>query len=106
MAILFGLSVKTAVNINEEYHLRYSCTWITLKILPSSHTSATWCIVVNVSVYLLLSIKSSVLDITIGMIKKVIHSNGKNPSFYNITHNYFINISLKIFKKSMNSFVV
>ena len=59
-----------------------------LKILPSSHSTATWCIMVNVScgVYLLLSIKSGVLDITIVMIKKVIHFNGKTPSFYNMMY--------------------
>ena len=59
-----------------------------LKILPSSHSSATWCIMVNV--YLLLSIKSGVLDITIGMIKKVIHFNGKTPSFYNMMYTQII----------------
>ena len=35
-------------------------------------------------VYPLGSIKSGVLDITIGMIKKVIHSNGESPSFCNM----------------------
>ena len=41
--------------------------------------------------YLLLSISSGVLDITLGMIQKVIHFNCKNPSLYMIeTH-----ISLK-----------
>ena len=32
-------------------------------------------------VYLLLSIKSGVLDFTIGMIKKITHLNGESPSF-------------------------
>ena len=41
------------------------------------------------------------LDITIGMIKKVIHFNGKTPS-----HKYFINISIKFFNKSTLSFVL
>ena len=36
-----------------------------LKILPSSHSSVTWYIVVNVSVYLIFSIKSGVLDIVV-----------------------------------------
>ena len=47
-------------------------TYGLLKILPSSHSSG---------VYLLMSIKSVVLDITIGMIKKVIHFNGKPLHF-------------------------
>ena len=34
--------------------------------------------------YLLLSIKSDVLEITVGMIKKVIHFNGKNHLFYDM----------------------
>ena len=55
-----------------------------LKILPSSHSSATWCIMVNV--YLLLSIKSAVLDITIGMIKKDNNFDGKIPPFNNMMY--------------------
>ena len=37
-------------------------------------------------VYLLLSIRSGVLDITMGIIKKVIHFNGKTHSFYNMMY--------------------
>ena len=45
------------------------------------------------------------LDISIGIIKKVIHFKGKTPSFYNMTyiqifHNY------EFFNKSTYSFVV
>ena len=60
-----------------------------LKILPSSQSTATWCIMVNVSMwslYLLLPIRSGVLNITIVMIKKVTHFNGKIPSFYNMVY--------------------
>ena len=47
------------------------------------------------------------LDITLGMIKKVIHFNGKTPSFYNMMYTkYSINISIKFFNKSTLSFVV
>ena len=53
-----------------------------LKMLPSSHSTATWCIMV--SVYLPLPIRSGMLDVTIGMIKKVIHFNGKTLSCYNM----------------------
>ena len=69
-----------------------------LNILPSSHSSATWCIMVNVSmcVYLILSIRSGVLDIIIGMIEKVIYFNSKTPSFYNMTYT-------QIFHKHINS---
>ena len=42
--------------------------------------------IVLFGVYLLLYIKSDVLDITMGMIKKVIHFNGKTPSFYNMEY--------------------
>ena len=48
------------------------------------------------------------LDITIGMIKKVIYFNGKTNSFYNMIckRKYSINISIKFFNKSTISFVV
>ena len=32
------------------------------------------------------TLSSGVLDITIGMIKKVIHLNSKTPSFYNMMY--------------------
>ena len=35
-------------------------------------------------VYPLVSKKSGVMDFTVGMIKKVIHFNGENPSFCNM----------------------
>ena len=57
---------------------------LALKVLPSSHSTATWCVMVNVSMWclpILLPIRSGVLDITIGMIKKVIHFNGKTLHF-------------------------
>ena len=44
------------------------------------------------------------LDITIGMIKKVKNFHGKTPSFYNMM--YTQNISIKFFNKSTLSFVV
>ena len=60
-----------------------------LKILPSSHSSATWCIMVNVSMWcLLLSIRSGVLDIAIGIIKKVSHFNGITYSFHNTMYTH------------------
>ena len=50
------------------------------------------------------------LDITIGMIKKVKHFNGKTPSFYNMMYTQInintINISIKFFNKSPLSFFV
>ena len=52
-----------------------------------SHSSATWCTMTMplCVVYLLMSIKSGVLDFTIiGMIKKVIHFNGESPSFCDV----------------------
>ena len=58
-----------------------------IQVFPSSNSSATWCIMANASMvqgYLLMSIKSDVLDITIGIIKKVLHFNGEKPLFYNI----------------------
>ena len=56
-------------------------------------------------VYLFMSIKSGVLDITIGMIKKVIHFNGNTPSFYMMyTQIFHKHISIKFFNKA--SFVV
>ena len=42
--------------------------------------ASTWCLPTNQ----VMSKKSGVLDFTIGMIKKVIHFNGKSPSFCNI----------------------
>ena len=36
-------------------------------------------------VYLIMSKKSGVLEFTIGMVKKVIHFNGKSPTFCNMT---------------------
>ena len=41
-------------------------------------------------VYLLLYIKSDVLDITMDMIKKVKHFNGKTPSFYNMEYTQIV----------------
>ena len=54
------------------------------------------------SCFPLMSKKSGVFDFTIRMIKKVIHFNRESPSFYR----YFINISIKFFNKSSNSFVL
>ena len=55
-------------------------------MIPSSHSSVTWCVMVNAlfGVYLLMSIKDGLLDITKGMIKKVIYFSGKKPSFYSM----------------------
>ena len=57
-----------------------------LKVIPSGHSSATWCYMANTSigVYLPMFIKSGVLDFSIGMIKKAIYVNGKSPSFCNM----------------------
>ena len=48
------------------------------------------------------------LDITIGMIKKVIHFNGKTSLFYNVMHTQIFHEhrSIKFFNKSTISFVV
>ena len=51
-----------------------------VKLLQLSHSSAVWSIVGNMphcGVYLL-PIKSVMLDITIGTVKKVIHFNDEN----------------------------
>ena len=47
------------------------------------------------------------LDITRGMVKKVIHFNSKTPSFYNkmYTQIFHEHISIKMFNKSTISFV-
>ena len=64
-------------------------TWIglnrVLKILPSNYSSATWCIMEKVSM-LCLPTTGGVLHITIGMIRKVTHFNGKTPLFYNMMY--------------------
>ena len=49
-----------------------------------------------------MSIKNGVLDITIGMIKKVIHFNGETPSFYNMMYiQIFHKHIFQVFNKSM-----
>ena len=57
-----------------------------LKMLPSSHSSATWCYMENAFMWCLPTNvhKERCVDFTIGMIKKVIHFNGESPSICNI----------------------
>ena len=55
-----------------------------LKGLPSGHSSATWCIMVNVSMWRLPTNVHNVLDLTKGMIKNIIHFNGEGPPFSNM----------------------
>ena len=83
-----------------------------LKTLPSSHSSATWCIMVNVSMWCLPTTVHKEwcarYYYRTGMIKKVIHFNRKTPSFCNMmyTHIFYEHISIKFFNKSTISFVV
>ena len=58
---------------------------IPLKMIPTSHRSAKWCIMVNGSMWcLIVSIKGGMLDLTVGVVKKVIYFNRENHSFSNI----------------------
>ena len=54
----------------------------------------------------LLSIKSGVLDITIGMIKKVNHFNNKTPSFYNMMYTQIFHKHIQQVFKKINNFAV
>ena len=78
---------------------------IPLKILPSSHSSATWCIMVKVSMWCLPT-TGGVLHITIVMIRKVTHFNGKITLIYNMMYTQILHKHIKFFNKLTNSFVV
>ena len=55
-----------------------------LKVLPRSHSSVTWFTMANASMWCLPTATYKGWHAgPIGMIKKVIHFNGKNYSFYN-----------------------
>ena len=72
--ILYDIISSSFGTVAEPYNNR-------LKVIPNNHSSATWCVMVNASMWclpILISITSGVLEIIMGMIKKVIHFNGKN----------------------------